>query len=58
MARESDLRNSGIAAVTRIGDSMAPGAIVHAVHSGHLFARDFDNLPAAESAPYVRDFPL
>jgi len=58
MAREQDLKNSGIAAVTRIGDSLAPGAIVHAVHSGHHFARGFDNPPAADSSPYIRDFPL
>jgi hypothetical protein len=31
---------------------------VHAVHSGHHFARGFDFSPAAGSAPYVRDFPL
>jgi len=58
MAGESDLKNSGIAAVTRIGDSLAPGAIVHAVHSGHHFARGFDNVPTPDSAPYTRDFPI
>jgi dimethylamine/trimethylamine dehydrogenase len=58
MARESDLKNSGIAAVTRIGDSLAPGAIVHAVHSGHHFARGFDSVPTPDSAPYTRDFAI
>jgi dimethylamine/trimethylamine dehydrogenase len=58
MARESDLKNAGIAAVTRIGDSLAPGAIVHAVHSGHSYARGFDATPAPGSLPYTRDFPL
>jgi dimethylamine/trimethylamine dehydrogenase len=56
IARGSDLENAGIAAVTRIGDALAPGAIVHAVHSGHRYARELDSVPA--SAPYTRDFPI
>jgi len=55
-AKGSDLDSAGIASVTRIGDSLAPGAIVHAVHSGHQFARALDIDPA--EAPYVRDFPV
>jgi dimethylamine/trimethylamine dehydrogenase len=55
-ARASDLENAGIAGVTRIGDSLAPGAIVHAVHSGHYFAREFDQ--TANDAPYTRDYPV
>ena len=56
VARGSDLKSAGIAAVSRIGDALAPGAIVHAVHSGHRYAREFDSAPA--SAPYTRDFPI
>jgi dimethylamine/trimethylamine dehydrogenase len=56
IARAPDLEKAGIAAVTRIGDALAPGAIVHAVHSGHRYAREFDTAPA--SAPYTRDFPI
>jgi dimethylamine/trimethylamine dehydrogenase len=55
------LETAGIASVTRIGDALAPGAIVHAVHSGHRFARELDAAPtpnAADAAPYVRDFPV
>jgi dimethylamine/trimethylamine dehydrogenase len=55
-ARGSDLENAGIAAVSCIGDALAPGAIVHAVHSGHRYAREFDSAPT--SAPYARDFPI
>ncbi len=55
-AREPELENAGIASVTRIGDSLAPGAIVHAVHSGHRYAREFDAMP--QDAPYTRDFPI
>ena len=39
-----------------IGDAFAPGAIVHAVHSGHRYAREFDTLPG--TTPYTRDFPI
>jgi dimethylamine/trimethylamine dehydrogenase len=49
------LREAGIMSVTRIGDVSAPGAIVHAVHSGHRFAREFDSPPG--SLAYRRDFP-
>jgi dimethylamine/trimethylamine dehydrogenase len=56
MARSADLDRSGIASVTRIGDSLAPGAIVHAVHSGHRYAREFDTV--AGDLPYTRDFPV
>jgi dimethylamine/trimethylamine dehydrogenase len=56
IAKGSDLENAGIAAVTRIGDALAPGAIVHAVHSGHRYARELDSVPG--SAPYTRDFPV
>jgi dimethylamine/trimethylamine dehydrogenase len=56
IAKGADLESAGIASVTRIGDAFAPGAIVHAVHSGHRYAREFDAPPAA--APYTRDFPV
>jgi dimethylamine/trimethylamine dehydrogenase len=55
-ARSADLQAAGIVSVSRIGDADAPGAIVHAVHSGHRYARELDATPAA--APYRRDFPL
>ncbi|MGC2029859.1 MAG: FAD-dependent oxidoreductase [Steroidobacteraceae bacterium] len=56
IARGADLKSAGIAAVTRIGDALAPGAIVHAVHSGHRYAREFDAQPKTLS--YTRDFPI
>ena len=63
-ARGSDLKDAGIGSLTRIGDSLAPGAIVHAVHSGHRYAREFDgSAPGTAAAnesglPYARDFPV
>jgi dimethylamine/trimethylamine dehydrogenase len=56
MARPSELEKAGIASVTRIGDCFAPGAIVHAVHSGHRFARELDRGPS--ETPYARDYPI
>jgi dimethylamine/trimethylamine dehydrogenase len=56
LARESDMKDAGIASVARIGDSLAPGAIVHAVHGGHRYAREFDSEDA--EPPYTRDFPI
>jgi dimethylamine/trimethylamine dehydrogenase len=56
IAKGSGLRDAGIDSVTRIGDAFAPGAIVHAVHSGHRYAREFDTAPAA--VPYTRDYPV
>jgi dimethylamine/trimethylamine dehydrogenase len=56
VAKGPDLEKAGIAAVTRIGDALAPGAIVHAVHSGHRYAREFDTVPG--TVPYTRDYPV
>jgi dimethylamine/trimethylamine dehydrogenase len=55
-ARQEALARAGISSVTRIGDALAPGAIAHAVYSGHRFAREMD---AGESAHLLRrDAPL
>jgi dimethylamine/trimethylamine dehydrogenase len=56
LARREDWEPAGIASVDRIGDSVAPGAIVHAVHSGHRFARELDR-PAGREI-YKRDSPV
>ncbi len=56
LARGPELAHAGIRSVERIGDALAPGAIVHAVHSGHRHAREFDAAPA--TVPYMRDFPV
>jgi dimethylamine/trimethylamine dehydrogenase len=66
LAREPEFARAGIASVSRIGDALAPGAIVHAVHSGHRYAREFDvtdtvqprGSSGAPEPPYARDFPL
>jgi len=54
-ARGNDLESARIASVTCIGDANAPGAIVHAVHSGHRYARALDT---PETELYRRDLPI
>ena len=39
------LQESGIPSVTRIGDCLTPGAIVHATFAGHRYARELDTQP-------------
>jgi dimethylamine/trimethylamine dehydrogenase len=62
MARRQELVPAGILSVDRIGDALAPGAIAHAVHSGHRYARETDCPPGTElyrrDAPIVEDLPL
>jgi dimethylamine/trimethylamine dehydrogenase len=48
------LTAAGIGGLARIGDCLAPGALVHAVHAGHLHAREFDE-PAPGDVPYKRE---
>ncbi|GIK96733.1 MAG: NADH:flavin oxidoreductase [Alphaproteobacteria bacterium] len=48
------VERAGIRSVTRIGDCYAPGAIIHAVYSGHRIARELDAAPAGE-VPYRRE---
>jgi dimethylamine/trimethylamine dehydrogenase len=55
-ARPQDLAAARIQSVTRIGDALAPGAIVHAVYSGHRYARELDADPT--TLTYRRDAPL
>ena len=56
MARTGEFKDAGLSSVTRIGDALAPGAIVHAVYSGHRYAEELDAEPAA--LRYRRDAPL
>ena len=55
-ARCEEVAAAGIRSVTRIGDALAPGAIVHAVYSGHRYARELDAEPA--TLAWRRDAPL
>ena len=55
-ARYDERVSAGIVSVDRIGDALAPGAIVHAVYSGHRYARELDSVPRSDS--YLRDVPI
>ena len=50
-ARADELAAAGIRSVDRIGDALAPGAIVHAVHSGHKLARELGSRCRAALPP-------
>jgi dimethylamine/trimethylamine dehydrogenase len=62
MGRRGELLPAGILSVDRIGDASAPGAIAHAVYSGHRYARELDSPPGTElyrrDAPIVEELPL
>jgi len=62
MLRQKELAPAGIASVDRIGDALAPGAIAHAVYSGHRYARELDTPAGSElyrrDAPIVQDVPV
>ncbi len=56
-ARQPELEAAGIKSLTAIGDCRAPGAVVHAVHSGHLCARGMD-ATAEQALPFRLDAPV
>lgn len=55
-ARRADLEATGIRSIATIGDGLAPGAIAHAVHSGHKAAREFGQ--GNSRRLYLRDTPI
>ena len=42
LTRSGEFKDAGVDSLARIGDCDVPGAVVHAVYSGHRFAREFD----------------
>ncbi|HEY0938718.1 MAG TPA: FAD-dependent oxidoreductase [Steroidobacter sp.] len=56
MREPHQLERVGIESVTCIGDALAPGAIAHAIYSGHDCGREL-GAPASEKR-YLRDGPL
>lgn len=55
LARQDDWLAAGIHSVDSLGDALAAGALVHAVHSGHQWARGLD---APREGLYLRDIPI
>jgi dimethylamine/trimethylamine dehydrogenase len=54
VADTGSLEDAGIADVRSIGDCRAPGAIVHAVYSGHECARTIDSGSVTETILWER----
>jgi len=55
MSQHAEFTAAGIKSVQRIGDALAAGALVHAVYSGHGYARQLDG---QEDELYLRDIPI
>lgn len=55
IAEPDQMEAVGIKSVERIGDCHAAGALVHAVYSGHAYARQLDS---PEDELYLRDIPI
>jgi dimethylamine/trimethylamine dehydrogenase len=53
-ARAADLKAAGIKSFSLVGDALAPGALAHAVHSGHRAAQELGLGPQ----PFRRDAPI
>lgn len=54
--RAAQVAAAGVRSIERAGDALAPGAIVHAIHSGHRVAREIGL--GETGVPYRRDFPI
>jgi hypothetical protein len=52
------LKESGIKTLQNIGDSNAPGAVVHAVYAGHLYANTFDEEDDISSDEFKLEYPV
>ena len=57
-SREEDLKTSGIKSLQNIGDSNAPGAVVHAVFAGHLYANTFDQEDNCSDDDFKLEYPV
>ena len=55
---EAALKASGIKSLQNIGDSNAPGAVVHAVYAGHLYANTFDQEDTDTSDDFKLEYPV
>ncbi|MBQ76712.1 MAG: methylamine [Gammaproteobacteria bacterium] len=56
LAENDAVQAGGIKSVDRIGDALAAGALVHAVYSGHEYARNLDTTD--QDRVLLRDLPI
>ena len=57
-SNQASLKESGIKTLQNIGDSNAPGAVVHAVYAGHLYANTFDEEDDISSDEFKLEYPV
>ena len=57
-SNQEALKESGIKTLQNIGDSNAPGAVVHAVYAGHLYANTFDQEDDSSSDDFKLEYPV
>jgi|TARA_B100001179_G_scaffold38808_1_gene25098 dimethylamine/trimethylamine dehydrogenase len=57
-SNQEALKESGIKSLQNIGDSNAPGAVVHAVYAGHLYANTFDQEDDNSSNEFKLEYPV
>ena len=57
-SNQEALKESGIKSLQNIGDSNAPGAVVHAVYAGHLYANTFDQEEDDASDEFKLEYPV
>ena len=57
-SNQEALKESGIKTLQNIGDSNAPGAVVHAVYAGHLYANKFDQEDDSSSDDFKLEYPV
>lgn len=54
-ARREEWADAGIQSIRTIGDARAPGALVHAVYSGHEYGREYNT---GKDRRWMRDQPI
>ena len=57
-SNQEALNASGIKTLQNIGDSNAPGAVVHAVYAGHLYANTFDQEDGDSGNEFKLEYPV
>ena len=57
-SNQEAIKQSGIKSLNNIGDSNAPGAVVHAVYAGHLYANTFDQEDDNSRDEFKLEYPV
>ena len=57
-ANQSLLDDAGVKTLNHIGDSNSPGAVVHAVYAGHMYANTFDSRIDNDPYDFKFEYPV